>query len=52
MFVYYGSMLPDFKQHYKAMLIKRVQYWTRTQAHKSMEQNREPRNKPTRNLYN
>ena len=31
MFVYYGSMLPAFKQHYKATLIKRVQHWTITQ---------------------
>ena len=38
-----GIMLSDFRLYYKAIGIKIVWYWHR---HRSMEQNRQPRNKP------
>lgn len=37
---------PNFKTYCKIMVIKTVWYWWKTQTNRSIEQNREPRNRP------
>uniref|UniRef100_A0A8D0XXZ2 Uncharacterized protein n=1 Tax=Sus scrofa TaxID=9823 RepID=A0A8D0XXZ2_PIG len=42
-----GIILPDFRLCYKATLIKTACYWHKNRQTDQMEQNRDPRNKPT-----
>ena len=42
-----GIMLLDFRLYYKATVIKNSMVLTQKQTHGLMEQNREPRKKPT-----
>ena len=42
-----GVTLPDFGLYYKGIVTETVWYWHEKQAYRSMEQNREPRNRPS-----
>ena len=41
-----GIRLPDFRLHYKATVNKNSMVMAQKQTHRSMEQDRKPRNKP------
>ena len=42
-----GIMYPVFRPYYKATVIQTVCYWLQNQKYRSMEQDQNPRDKPT-----